>query len=90
MDVLTFGSPVMLKNLFNTIPAKGASGGRPVYEINLAVALAQLNINMDQFIDFCILSGCDYLETIPKIGPSMAFKVLLPSAGMYLYITFFS
>lgn len=31
---------------------------------------------MDQFIDFCILSGCDYLPTIPRVGPSTALKMV--------------
>jgi flap endonuclease-1 len=31
---------------------------------------------MEQFIDFCILSGCDYLPTIPRLGPSTALKMI--------------
>ena len=31
---------------------------------------------MDEFIDFCILSGCDYLSTIPKFGPGTALKYI--------------
>lgn len=29
-----------------------------------------------QFIDLCILLGCDYCETIPKIGPTTALKMI--------------
>ena len=29
-----------------------------------------------QFIDLCILLGCDYLEPIPKVGPNTALKLM--------------
>lgn len=29
-----------------------------------------------QFIDLCILLGCDYLEPIPKVGPSTALNLI--------------
>jgi flap endonuclease-1 len=29
-----------------------------------------------QFIDLCILLGCDYLDPIPKIGPNTALKLI--------------
>jgi flap endonuclease-1 len=31
---------------------------------------------MDQFIDFCILCGCDYTGKISNIGPVRAFNML--------------
>ncbi len=85
MDCLTFGSCVMIKNLFSTqqTATVGPStpglkpGQKPVYEINLATALEQLNITMDQFIDFCILCGCDYTETLKGIGPNTGFKMIV-------------
>ena len=33
-------------------------------------------MNHDQFIDMCILCGCDYCPTIPKIGPVRAMKLI--------------
>lgn len=82
MDVLTFGSTVMIKNLFSTQIGGGPAapglktGQRPVYEVNLDVALEQLNITMDQFIDFCILCGCDYADTLRGVGPNTGFKLI--------------
>jgi flap endonuclease-1 len=84
MDVLTFGSKVMIKNLFSTQGPSGSSastpglktGQKPVYEVNLDVALEQLNITMDQFIDFCILCGCDYADTLRGVGPHTGFKLI--------------
>jgi flap endonuclease-1 len=87
MDVLTFGSTVMIKNLFSTQaggPSGSAStapglkpGQKPVYEVNLATALEQLNVTMDQFIDFCILCGCDYADTLRGVGPHNGFKLIV-------------
>ena len=83
MDVLTFGSPVMIKNMFSTQPTGTTTtpgmkpGQRPVYEVNLAVALEQLNVSMDQFIDFCILCGCDYADTLRGVGPHTGFKLVV-------------
>lgn len=31
---------------------------------------------ISQFIDLCILLGCDYLDPIPKIGPQTALKLI--------------
>jgi flap endonuclease-1 len=70
-DCLTFGTPLLVRNLLAAESAK-----KTIFEVNLQVALQQLDITMDQFIDFCILSGCDYCETIRGVGPSTAFKLL--------------
>ena len=34
-------------------------------------------MDMDQFIDLCILLGCDYCPRIPGIGPQKAFDGIL-------------
>lgn len=36
--------------------------------------LQKLEFTREQFIDFCILLGCDYSRTLPKIGPVTALK----------------
>ena len=41
----------------------------PIVEINLKTALAGLQIDMAQFVDLCILCGCDYTDSIKGIGP---------------------
>jgi len=75
MDALTFGTSVMLKNLFDTESSRTQTK-KPVYEVRLSTMLAQLDVDMDTFIDFCILCGCDYCGTIRGVGPSTAFKLL--------------
>merc|ERR1712061_409111 len=54
-DCLTFGTKILIRNLMAAESQK-----KPILEVKLDRALEQLNISMDQFIDFCILSGCDY------------------------------
>ena len=75
MDALTFGAVTMLKNLFDTESSRTQTK-RPVFEIKLEALLAQLDVSMDVFIDFCILCGCDYCGTIRGVGPTTAFKLL--------------
>lgn len=45
-------------------------------EINLQKILKDFDFNMDQFIDLCILLGCDYAPTIRGIGPKKAFELI--------------
>jgi flap endonuclease-1 len=33
-------------------------------------------MSVDNFIDYCILSGCDYTESIPQIGPVTAYNLI--------------
>lgn len=82
MDTLTFGAPVMVKNLFDTENARtGAAGSnaekKPVYELHLAPILEQLGLSMAQFVDLCVLSGCDYLTHLPKVGPATAIRAVV-------------
>mmetsp|Transcript_91579 Transcript_91579/g.230999 ORF Transcript_91579/g.230999 Transcript_91579/m.230999 type:complete len:393 (+) Transcript_91579:79-1257(+) len=71
-DCLTFGTKVLIRNLMAAESQK-----KTIYEISLDVALEQLNISMEQFIDFCILCGCDYCDTLKGVGPSTAIKLLV-------------
>jgi flap endonuclease-1 len=68
MDCLTFGTPVLLRGFSNK--------DEPVIEINLEIALKELEITMDEFIDICILCGCDYCDSIDGIGPTKAHKFI--------------
>jgi len=47
-----------------------------VTEINLDNLLSDINITMEQFIDMCILCGCDYTIKINAIGSINAFKLI--------------
>mmetsp|Transcript_59004 Transcript_59004/g.120874 ORF Transcript_59004/g.120874 Transcript_59004/m.120874 type:complete len:390 (-) Transcript_59004:341-1510(-) len=71
MDTITFGAPVMLRNVF--IPE---SRKLPILEITLAKVLEGLGVTMQEFIDLCILMGCDYCGTIRGIGPKSALNLI--------------
>merc|ERR1711939_333223 len=50
---------------------------KTIFEVELPVALEQLGVTMQQFVDFCILCGCDYCDTIKGIGPANAIRLIL-------------
>lgn len=57
MDVLTFGTPRMLRHLTSP-PARK----EPIQEIHLQTVLEEMKLTMEQFIEMCILCGCDYVS----------------------------
>jgi flap endonuclease-1 len=69
MDCLTFGCPILLRDF--------SKKDDPVIEISLDKVLSGLGLDMQQFIDVCILCGCDYSGTIEGIGPVKALKLIL-------------
>ncbi|GJN15078.1 hypothetical protein PR202_gb01967 [Eleusine coracana subsp. coracana] len=71
MDSLTFGAPRFLRHLMDPSSKK-----IPVMEFEVAKVLEELEITMDQFIDLCILCGCDYCDSIKGIGGSTALKLI--------------
>ncbi|KAL5138572.1 Flap endonuclease 1 [Glycine soja] len=71
MDSLTFGAPKFLRHLMDPSSKK-----IPVMEFEVAKILEELNMTMDQFIDLCILSGCDYCDSIRGIGGLTALKLI--------------
>ncbi|PIA40761.1 hypothetical protein AQUCO_02400079v1 [Aquilegia coerulea] len=71
MDSLTFGAPKFLRHLMDPSSRK-----IPVMEFEVAKILEELNLSMDQFIDLCILCGCDYCDSIRGIGGQTALKLI--------------
>ena len=47
-----------------------------IIEINTDIVLEKFGMDMSVFIDFCILSGCDYTDTINQIGPVTSFNLI--------------
>ena len=64
-DALTFGCKKILKSSISNI-----------IEIDTNVVLEKFGMTMEMFIDFCILSGCDYTDTINQIGPVTSFNLI--------------
>ncbi|KJH53540.1 XPG protein [Dictyocaulus viviparus] len=71
MDALTFGSNVLLRHMTFSEAKKV-----PIKEICLSRVLTDFDMTMEQFIDLCILLGCDYCESIRGIGPKKAFELI--------------
>ncbi|XP_020684248.1 flap endonuclease 1 isoform X2 [Dendrobium catenatum] len=71
MDSLTFGAPKFLRHLMDPSSKK-----IPVMEFEVGKVLLELGFTMDQFIDLCILCGCDYCDSIKGIGGQTALKLI--------------
>ena len=67
MDFLPSGCGVLLRNYNNS---------NKVLEYNLKYILQILNFTYEQFVDFCILCGCDYTCKIPKLGSETEYKYI--------------
>jgi len=71
MDALTLGTDVLLRHLTFSEARK-----MPIKEFHLKKVLEGLQLTQEQFIDLCILLGCDYCDTIRGIGPKRAIDLI--------------
>jgi flap endonuclease-1 len=69
MDLLTFKCERLLKNFFSN-----KEDG--IIEINYSKMLEELKIDDNQFLDLCILFGCDYLPTLSGLGPVKSYDYI--------------
>jgi flap endonuclease-1 len=71
MDALTFATPFLLKKLtFSSSGGNAGSGGgaqaqNTIQQICYAKLLEGLGLTHLQFVDLCIMCGCDYCDKIP-------------------------
>jgi hypothetical protein len=72
MDALTFRTPKLLRKFTST----QGKDKQPILEIDTEVALKGLGLTYEQFVDLCILCGCDYCSTIKGVGPKTALKLI--------------
>jgi flap endonuclease-1 len=68
MDALAFGSRILLRGFNNK--------KEPIIEINLETVLDSLDLTYEEFVDLCILLGCDYSKTIVGVGPAKAYTLI--------------
>ncbi|KAK7881604.1 hypothetical protein WMY93_030013 [Mugilogobius chulae] len=71
MDGLTFGTNVLLRHLTASEAKK-----LPIQEFHFSKMLQDIGLTNEQFIDLCILLGCDYCGTIKGIGPKRAIDLI--------------
>ena len=67
MDFLPSGAGILIRN-YNL--------SNRVLKYNLNTILSKLGMNYEQFVDFCILCGCDYTCKIPRLGNETAYKFI--------------
>jgi|TARA_B110000971_G_scaffold177587_2_gene183290 flap endonuclease-1 len=70
MDTLAYGCPVLIRSCID----KSIKRPDAITTFNFQKIIEDLKLTHDEFIDLCILCGCDYCPTIPKIGTVRALK----------------
>jgi len=71
MDSLTFGTNILLRHLTFSEARK-----MPIQEFHYDKVINELEFTKEQFVDLCILLGCDYCESIKGVGPVTAMKLI--------------
>jgi len=71
MDALTFQTPVLVRKMTFANQSKSM-----VQTMNYQKAIEGLGITHEQFVDLCILLGCDYTDTIKGVGPKTALRLI--------------
>jgi flap endonuclease-1 len=79
MDILTFGSKKLLRNI-------SSSKKNEIIEYDLQKILDELNYTHDEFIDLCILLGCDYVAHLEGIGIRKAKEIIDEHRSIYNYL----
>jgi flap endonuclease-1 len=74
-DALTFGCEKIIKTSINKI-----------IQIDTNKVLENFGMTREMFIDFCILSGCDYSDTIASVGPVTSFNAIKHHKSIDNYI----
>ncbi|XP_078281792.1 LOW QUALITY PROTEIN: putative flap endonuclease 1 homolog [Rhinoraja longicauda] len=69
MDALPFGCSRLVRHVT-------ASPHARVEEFSLPAVLQALQLSHEQFVDLCILLGCDYCDKIRGVGPGRALPLL--------------
>lgn len=69
MDTLAYGGSLLLRQL-------NAKKDSDITEYNLAKILELLQLSQTEFVDLCILLGCDYCDKIGGLGPKRALKLI--------------
>lgn len=67
-DPIVFGGETLIKGF--------SANTKNVTQIKLSAILTSLNLSMDGFIDLCILFGCDYSKTIPRVGYKNSWRLM--------------
>jgi len=72
MDTLAFGCPRMIRTCLD----KSIKRKDIISIIDLDAVLQGFELTYDEFLDLCILCGCDYCENIPRVGNKTAYTLI--------------
>ena len=74
MDTLAFAAPRLIRNCVD----KTVRRTKDIISIfHLDKILEGFKLNYDEFLDLCILSGCDYCDTLKRVGNKTAYKLMI-------------
>jgi flap endonuclease-1 len=74
MDILTFGSNKIYRNL--------TSYKKDNMVIIKDVVLNELQLNYEQFVELCILFGCDYCDRLRDIKPEIIYNYFMKTKNL--------
>ena len=72
MDTMAYGCPKLIRNCVE----KDLKRKDIVSIFNYGEIIRGLNLDHNKFIEFCILCGCDYCPSVPKVGNNTALKLI--------------
>jgi flap endonuclease-1 len=72
MDTFVYGCPIVIRNCID----KSIKRKDIISKFDLSRILIDFQMNLDEFTDMCILCGCDYCPTIPRVGQARAFQYI--------------
>ena len=74
MDILTFGAAKIYRNL--------TLYNKDTMEISMEDVLKELKLNYEQFIELCLLFGCDYCDRLNDMKPELIYKYFMKSKNL--------
>lgn len=78
-DVLAYGCPRWIS---------GVKTDGTCDSVHISELLTEMKFTMDQFLDFCILCGTDFNETIKGVGTVSAYKAIQDHGNIEAFLTF--
>lgn len=77
-DNLAYGCPFLIQELLDeyVTDPKTKQRYRVAMTVKIEDILRGLGMTQTQFVDFCIMLGCDYNQSIPQVGGARAYNLI--------------
>ena len=72
MDTMAYACPKLIRNCID----KSLKRKDIVSIFDYTKIISDIELTHEQFLDFCILCGCDYCPVVPRIGEATAMKLI--------------